>query len=226
MWCFVAPWLKRHSKVSSVCLGWRGKWFCFRVNQEAREGGVPALVAVDGETLVLLTVQPNTVTLAKRQQQTLTLHLPPLGCILIIHHGLHLTFPGHQLHRNSLTRMLPHGESEEVSPWEVAGEPAWGFVEMASNIDIFYIKAHRHLGLMPATLTHERGGPRNREGRPRLLGCLIFGLKMCLRRAVWVGQAYLGQVVADCGDFRVDEVTREGDVRTCITVQSVLRTLL
>ncbi|KAF3854653.1 hypothetical protein F7725_022708 [Dissostichus mawsoni] len=86
-----------------------------QVNQEARKGGVPPLVAVDSVALILLTVQPHTLAPTERQQQALTLHLPPLRRVLIKHHRLHLALPAHQFHRNSLTRVFPHSEGKESS---------------------------------------------------------------------------------------------------------------
>lgn len=146
-------------KVSSVLACGRCDCVCFRIHEEAGEGGVPPLVAVNGVALVLLTVQPHTFTLAERQQQALTLHLPSLRCVLVEHHGLHLTLAGHQLHRNSLTGVFPHSESKVVGPREVADEQARGFVKMASDVDIFHIKGQRWLMLMFATLTYGCGCP-------------------------------------------------------------------
>ena len=218
---FSAVLTKRHLEVSSVLGGWRCEKFCFRINQESGEGGVAPLVAVDGIALVLLTVQPHTVPPTEGQQQTLTLHLPPLRRVLVEHHRLHLALPRHQLHGHGLTGVFPHSEGKEVSPRVVAGEKAWGFVEMTPDVDILHVKGQRLLFLLLAALTHERGRPSHREGRARLLGGLV--------RALGGGQAWWGQVVADvagCGDVRVDEVTRERDVRPSVAVQGILRTLL
>lgn len=112
----------RQLEMSSDLCGERCDCFSLRINQEARERGVPPLVAVDSIALILLAVQPHTVTPSERQQQALTLHFPSLGCVLIKHHRLHLALPGHQLHRNSFTRVFPHCEGKEVSTGEVAGE--------------------------------------------------------------------------------------------------------
>ena len=210
--------------MSSVLCGGRCECFCLRINQEAREGGVPPLVAVDSVALILLAVQPHAVALVESQQQALTLHLPSLRRVLVKHHRLHLALPGHQLHRNSLAGMLPHSEGEEVRAGEVAREHARGFVEVAPNVDVLHIKGQRELALLPAALTHECGCPSHRESRPRLTS----GPGVSLRRAAWVGQAW-GQVVGDVGvrgDVRIDEVTREADVRASIAVHSILGTLL
>lgn len=171
--------------MSSVLCGGRCECFCLRINQEAREGGIPALVAVDSVALILLTVQPHTVAPVESQQQALTLHLPSLRCVLVKHHRLHLALPGHQLHRDSLAGMFPHSEGEEVRTVEVAGEHARGFVEMAPNVDVLHIKGQRELALLPAALTHECGCPCHGESRPRL----PFGPGINLRRAAWVGEA-------------------------------------
>lgn len=157
-----------------------GRRFSSWINQEAREGGVPALVAVNGVALLLLTVQPHLVPLAERQHQALALHLPPLGRVLIKHHGLHLPAPRHQLHRKGLPGVFPHREGKEVHAGEATREQAGGFVEVGPYVDVFHVEGQRWPVLVPAALTQECGCSRHGEGRLWLLRLRVaVGVRQC-----------------------------------------------
>lgn len=56
------------------------------------------MVAVGAIAIMLMAVQPNGVPVLQRQHDTLALHLPPLGVVIIIDHGLHLIVVLHKFH--------------------------------------------------------------------------------------------------------------------------------